>query len=122
MKLMGHLLQPDIHEKQTSLDQVELTDEFLRGVRHGGRRPVVASPSGAWFNAVRQVFANGAEHSRGDQSACNQRAAASAVSSGRVLNAIDALGAALRTALITVSSSDRLFGGSRMPAPITTQS
>ena len=35
------------------------------------------------FNAVRQVLGNGAEQSRGDQSACNQRAAASALSSGR---------------------------------------
>ena len=57
-----------------------------------------------------------------DQSACNQRAAASAVSSGRVLNAMDAFGAALCTVLTTVSSNDRLFGGSRIPPPITTQS
>jgi hypothetical protein len=62
------------------------------------------------------------QRSRGDQSAFNQRAAASAVSSGRVLNAIDALGAALWTALMTVSNSCRFFGGSRRPPPITTQS
>ena len=56
------------------------------------------------------------------QSACSQRAAASALSSGRVLNAIAASGAALCTALITASNIDRLWGGRRMPAPITTQS
>jgi hypothetical protein len=60
--------------------------------------------------------------SRSDQSDCNQRAAASAVSSGRVLNAMEALGAALRTALMTISNRGRLFGGSLMPPPITTQS
>jgi predicted ABC-type transport system involved in lysophospholipase L1 biosynthesis ATPase subunit len=59
---------------------------------------------------------------RDDQSAFNQRAAASAVSSGFVLNAIAALGAALWTALITLSNSSRLFGGSLRPPPITTQS
>ena len=56
------------------------------------------------------------------QSAFSQRAAASALSSGRVLNAIAASGAALCTALITASNIDRLCGGRRMPAPITTQS
>ena len=56
------------------------------------------------------------------QSAFSQRAAASALSSGRVLNAIAASGAALCTALITASNIDRLWGGRRMPAPITTQS
>jgi hypothetical protein len=55
-------------------------------------------------------------------SAFSQRAAASALSSGRVLNAIAASGAALCTALITASNIDRLWGGRRMPAPITTQS
>jgi hypothetical protein len=58
---------------------------------------------------------------REDQPAFSQRAAASAVSSGHVLKAIAACGAALCTALITASNSDRL-GGRRMPAPITTQS
>jgi hypothetical protein len=52
----------------------------------------------------------------------NQRAAASALSSGRVLNAMNAFGAALCTVFTTVSSNHRLFGGSRMPPPITTQS
>jgi hypothetical protein len=56
------------------------------------------------------------------QLACSQRAAASALSSGRVLKAMTAPGAALCTALITASNIDRLWGGSRMPAPITTQS
>jgi hypothetical protein len=56
-----------------------------------------------------------------DQSV-NQRAAASAVSSGTVLNAIGVSGTVLRTALTTTSSSQVLFGGSRMPPPITTQS
>src|SRR5690606_3033334 len=52
----------------------------------------------------------------------SQRAAASAVSSGRVLNAMAASGAALRTALMTFSNNGRAFGGSLRPAPITTQS
>jgi hypothetical protein len=121
MKLMGHLLQPDIPEKQTSMDPVELTDGFLRGVRNGGRR-ASSPPAAPGSMLLGEVLANGAEQSPGGQSACNQRAAASAVSSGRVLNAMDALGAALCTALITVSSNARLFGGRRMPAPITTQS
>ena len=56
------------------------------------------------------------------QSAFSQRAAASALSSGRVLNAIAASGAALCTALITASNIDRLWDSRRMPAPITTQS
>ncbi len=41
---MGPMLQPNIHEKKTSLDRVELTNEFLQGVRNGGRRPVGPSP------------------------------------------------------------------------------
>ena len=56
------------------------------------------------------------------QLACSRRAAASALSSGRVLRAITAPGAALCTALITASKIDRLWGGRRRPAPITTQS
>jgi hypothetical protein len=59
---------------------------------------------------------------RDNQSAFNQRAAASAVSSGRVLNAMAALGAALWAALTILSNKSRLFGGSRRPPPITTQS
>src|SRR3974390_2305909 len=51
-----------------------------------------------------------------------QRAAASALSSGRVLKAIAALGAALRMALMTTSNNTRLRGGRRTPAPTTTQS
>ena len=43
------------------------------------------------------------------------RAAASAESSGRVLNAIAAAGAALRAALISTSRSGRFLGGSRTP-------
>ena len=31
---MGPMLQPDISKKQTSLNRVELTDEFLRRVRN----------------------------------------------------------------------------------------
>ena len=50
------------------------------------------------------------------------RAAASAVSSGCVLNAMAALGAALWTAFTTISNSGKLFGGSLRPPPITTQS
>ncbi len=50
------------------------------------------------------------------------RAAASAVSSGRVLHAIAASGAALWAALTTISNSGRLFGGSLRPPPTTTQS
>ena len=49
-------------------------------------------------------------------------AAASAVSSGRVLNAIVAFGAALWMMFTTVSNNARLLGGSLRPPPITTQS
>src|SRR5438045_1114417 len=52
----------------------------------------------------------------------NHRAAASALSSGRVLKAIAAPGAALRTALTTASNNARPRDGRRTPAPITTQS
>jgi hypothetical protein len=55
-------------------------------------------------------------------SAFNQRAAASAVSSGRVLNAMRAVVADLCTAFTIASNSSKLFGGIRMPPPITTQS
>ena len=55
------------------------------------------------------------------QSAFSQRAAALALSSGRVLNAIGASGAALCTALITASNIDTLWGGRRMPAPINSR-
>ena len=51
-----------------------------------------------------------------------QRAAASAVSGGLVLNAMAACGAPRCTTLQIASNSSRLFGGSRMPPPITTQS
>jgi len=50
------------------------------------------------------------------------RAAASALSSGRVLKAIAAAGAALRIVWMMVSNNARCRGGSRTPAPITTQS
>jgi hypothetical protein len=56
------------------------------------------------------------------QPALSCRAAASAVSSGRVLKAIAAFGAALWTMFTTVSNNARLFGGSLRPPPITTQS
>jgi hypothetical protein len=56
------------------------------------------------------------------QAALICRAAASAVSSGRVLKAIVAFGAALWMMFTTVSNSTRPLGGSRMPPPITTQS
>jgi len=52
----------------------------------------------------------------------NHRAAASALSSGRVLKAIVAPGAALWTALMTASNNARRLGGRRTPAPMTTQS
>src|SRR5271156_531779 len=51
----------------------------------------------------------------------NQRAVASTLSSGIVLDAIDALGAAFFTALTTVWNNRRFLGGSRTPAPITMQ-
>ena len=35
------MLQPDIQEERTSLDQVELTDELLQGVRNAGRRLII---------------------------------------------------------------------------------
>jgi hypothetical protein len=56
------------------------------------------------------------------QAASSCRAAASAVSSGRVLKAIVAFGAALWMMFTTVSNSTRPLGGSRIPPPITTQS
>jgi hypothetical protein len=56
------------------------------------------------------------------QSALSWRAAASAVSSGFVLKAIAAVGAALWMTFTTVSNSVRLLGGSLRPPPITTQS
>jgi hypothetical protein len=45
MKLLSPLLQQDTYEKQTSLDRVELADEFLQDVRNGGRRPVNRDPA-----------------------------------------------------------------------------
>src|SRR6266851_7930052 len=73
-------------------------------------------PLFVWINGAAQAAA------RSDQPAFNQRAAASAVSSGRVLKAMGVFGAALWMALMTVSSSHRLLGGRRIPAPTTTQS
>src|SRR5439155_1504507 len=54
--------------------------------------------------------------------AATHLAAASALSSGRVLKAIAAPGAALRIALMTTSNNARCRGGRRTPPPITTQS
>jgi hypothetical protein len=54
--------------------------------------------------------------------AVTHRAAASALSSGRVLKAIAAPGAALPIALMTTSNNARLRGGRRTPPPMTTQS
>ena len=54
--------------------------------------------------------------------AATHRAAASALSSGRVLKAIAAPGAALRIALMTTSNNARFRGGKRTPPPMTTQS
>lgn len=56
------------------------------------------------------------------QPALSCRAAASAVSSGRVLKAIAAFGAALWMMFTTFSNNARLWGGSLRPPPITTQS
>jgi hypothetical protein len=98
--------------------------EVARGLHQPGRSP--SGPDGGSGMSVvgplQQPRSCRRESSRSDQPTFNQRAAASAVSSGRVLNAIDVLGAALWTALITVSNSCRLFGGSLRPPPITTQS
>ena len=58
----------------------------------------------------------------GAQPGGTHRAAASALSSGRVLKAMGAAGADLRTVLTTASNSTRCRGGRRTPAPITTQS
>jgi len=57
-----------------------------------------------------------------DQSAPTQRAAASAVSCGRVLKAIAAFGAPLWIAFTTRSKNGNPLGGMRRPPPITTQS
>jgi hypothetical protein len=54
--------------------------------------------------------------------AATHRAAESALSSGLVLKAIAAPGAALRIALMTTSNNARLRGGRRTPPPMTTQS
>src|SRR5215467_6736442 len=51
-----------------------------------------------------------------------QRVAAAPVSSGRVLKAMAALGAARWMALTKASNRTSRLGGSRTPAPITTQS
>src|SRR5215471_6800764 len=59
---------------------------------------------------------------RGLKSPYTHLAAASALSSGRVLKAIAAPGAALRTVLMTTSNNARCRGGSRTPAPMTTSS
>ncbi len=54
--------------------------------------------------------------------AATHRPAASALSSGRVLKAIAAPGAALRIVLMTTSNNARCRGGRRTPPPITTHS
>jgi hypothetical protein len=54
--------------------------------------------------------------------AVTYRAAASALSSDRVLRAIAAPGPALRIELMTTSKSARWRGGRRTPPPMTTQS
>jgi hypothetical protein len=41
---MGTLLLPDEYEKQTSLDPVELVDEFFQIVRNGGADRQVVDP------------------------------------------------------------------------------
>jgi hypothetical protein len=64
----------------------------------------------------------GSDLLKGEGQGFSQRAAASAVSSGRVLNAIEALGADLRTAFTISSKRSRLLGGIRIPPPITMQS
>lgn len=59
----------------------------------------------------------------GRELACQtQRAAAAPLSSGRVLKAMAACGAARWMALTTVSNRTSRPGGRRRPAPITTQS
>ena len=51
-----------------------------------------------------------------------QRAAAAPLSSGRLLKAMAACGAARWMALTTASNTPKRLGGKRTPAPITTQS
>jgi hypothetical protein len=50
-KLIGPLLQPEMREQQASLKPVDVTDQFLQGVGHGGCRRVHQSP-----RAVAVVF------------------------------------------------------------------
>jgi hypothetical protein len=52
----------------------------------------------------------------------SHRAAASAVSWGAVLKAMDAVGAFLCTTFRSLSKNNRLLGGMRIPPPITMQS
>ena len=107
-------------------DQVEPADRRspseLMVSLHAGEPPSTLFPPRNGAGASADVPAPPQKWALLVQSAFSQRAAASALSSGRVLNAIPASGAALCTALITASNIDRLWGGRRMPAPITTQS
>jgi hypothetical protein len=44
IKLIGPLLQPDVDEKQTSLNRIELTGEFPQGVGRAVAEESVAAP------------------------------------------------------------------------------
>jgi len=90
--------------------------------QHGALEWPVAGPTvpAAWrFKSVGQCRG---PFSLRRQSPLSRRPAASAVSSGRVLKAIAAFGAALWMMFTTDSNSARLLGGSLRPPPITTQS
>src|SRR3546814_3326278 len=72
--------------------------------------PVASPAEGTWRSWV--DGAHPAYGHRTQSPACNQRPAASAVSSGCVLNAMAAPGAALSPALRTLSKSAKLLVGS----------
>src|SRR3546814_13081280 len=77
--------------------------------------PVASPAEGTWRSWV--DGANPAYGHRTQSPACNQRPAASAVSSGCVLNAMAAPGPALWTALRTSPNRDRPLGGTLGPGP-----
>jgi hypothetical protein len=114
----SHCVDHDYHHCRSDLN------DFAINLARPAQRDLSGYEPGSWTRLARGggLVLLGAGFYRSASDRGNHRAAASALSSGRVLKAIAAPGAALWTALMTASNNARRRGGRRTPAPITTQS
>src|SRR5258706_3995001 len=102
--------------------QTENAGHFLQPTAKAIGHSVILDSSSVWPYAPLRDTRSPKLREKFPQSPFIHRAAAAPVSSGFVLKAMNAFGADLCTAFMSISKSNKLFGGMRIPPPITTQS